>query len=244
MDDANPNPYQAPATDTPTEDPGWGDLPGERPLQNSDRSWVGQVARGGNWMFTGLLLGFSADIFAGWIPSLAPVIKFIPSAIYFLGIWMLTSPEPGKRVAGWAMRAPTRGMNTLSMLSSCVLVWLDYFPTIDSNWLRGLGMLFSGAALVPTAFYFSALFARVPNLALAKQSRLVFLALAIVLLGAGLLSMLFASNPWLISESNSKSLLLPLSVVLILSTMALVLWRLWLLSQFVKALHRLRERVG
>ena len=185
-------------------------------------------------MFLGMLLEFCTNRLAERIPSVGPIIELCPDVVYFVGIWMLTAPEPVDSHRAIGIRALTRGVGVLTVTFDVVFAAVSYLPDLHLLAIRVFGIILGSVLFIFTAFHLANLAVRIPDLRLATQARFVATSLAIIsiLLGGGILYV--ESDNSIVESIRGNILLIAAAIPVILITFVFAIWHLLILRRFHK----------
>jgi len=217
-------------------------------LSQSPTDWVARLARGANCVFFGVVLNMMTNGLAKRISSVGPIIELLPDVVFFIGIWMLTAPEPGEPNSALGFRGLTRGLSVLSVTYDIVFAGVSFVTSLNTIPMRGVGQILGGILSVLIAFHVANLATRIPDSRLATHARFVMtgsgiiaLIIAAILLGGVFLPVGISH---LIRESirGSTGYLLSVFIVVILVAFVLDMWRLWIFYRFQKLLTQQATR--
>lgn len=185
-------------------------------------------------MFLGMLLDFCTNRLAEQIPSVGPLIELCPDVVYFIGVWMLTSPEPVESDRVLGIRAITRSVGVLAVAFDVVFAAVSYIPTVNLFPLRGVGLILGSVVLFLIAFHLAALSVRIPDFRLAAQSRFVISGLAVIALLLGGFVLYIEKFPSVRESIRGNTLVIAAAIPVVLVTFVFAFWCLWIFHRFHK----------
>lgn len=209
-------------------------------LRESSPDWVARIGQGANWMFLGLLLSFCTSSLAKRVPYAGPIIDLLPDVAWFAGVWMLTTREPGKPQVGVSIRRVTRGVSVLGIAFDVVAAGLSYGQDPDSLFLRGVALILGAVQLLCIAFLMAALAERIPDLRLARQSRFVITALAVISLLLGGFAVYVTGNVSVRDAVRGNTAIILAAIPVLLVTFVFGFWFLWILHR----IHRVASEAA
>jgi hypothetical protein len=174
-------------------------------LRFAEPGWVRTLARGATWVLAGVLVGFIAGVAAAVVAAQGAVlpavlIASVPQVPYVLGIWWLTSPEPGgldgddpvsRAIARWgAVTAVAIGAASIALINA---------PALTNQALDTVEGLAGTVAYFALLVYTRKLALRLPDARLAKHTRTVMwgivVSYGVIVVGAVVLGVLVATGP-------------------------------------------------
>jgi len=207
-------------------------------LSQSPPDWVARLARGANCVFFGLVFGLMTNGLAEGISSVGPIIELLPDVVFFIGIWMLTAPEPGEPNSALGVRGLTRGLSVLSVTYDIVFAGVSFVPSLNTMPMVGVGLILDGILFVPIAFHVANLATRIPNSRLATHARFVMTGLGIVAIAFGGVFLPVGTDLPIRESIRGNTLLItaaiPVFIVLLLVAMVVEIWCLWIFYRFRK----------
>ena len=174
-------------------------------LRFSNPDWVLNLARGARWLIWSVLLGFILGMFSGVIEVVVPIeplvvslLTFIPSAISLVGVWLFTSPEPGRdELSAFTIRQAVRWVTVVMVGLGLLSIALEDIHVVVATTVGGLSGVISLAQYIMLFVLARRLALRIPNNKLAKQTRTVMWGVIISMGGAflsGLVGVLLMSQ--------------------------------------------------
>ncbi len=160
----------------------------------SDPAWVGTLASGAAWIVWGELLGLVVSVCSFvfgvmlFVPPWLDLVNLVPALVALVGNWLITSGEPGAgHHSDLSLRLFVRWTTVGGIVISMPSVMMAYTWPLMSQWLGMAGVAVSLVASVGLCVYVRRLALRVPDYALAKQTRIVMWGFLSVI-GGGVLS--------------------------------------------------------
>ena len=211
-------------------------------LRDASPDWVARLSRGATWTYTGALLDLCTSNLAERWATVGPIIGLLPDVAYLAGIWLLTSPEPGRPNLSISMRGLARGFCLLSMACDLVVTGVRYVPDANVMAVRGIGMMFGAVLLLFAGFHLASIAMRIPDERLASHTRFVLTSLAVLsFLFGGLISCVESADS--IRESiRGHTIVIWLALPAVVFTLILAFACIWVFYRFQKILTELAKR--
>lgn len=155
-------------------------------LRYADPRWLDRVYRGCWIMLWGLLITVVASALIGCLASIVGAPRFvhilgpIGGAVSFMGVWLLTSPDPSainderfatsRRIVRFATLVGV-GQSVVAMMAQQYQPSTGFFLILGV--VSAVGALVGGVGEVAKFYYFKSLAERIPNPTLATRARWV-----------------------------------------------------------------------
>jgi len=203
-------------------------------LRDSCPKWVTRLGHGANWVFLGLLLDLCTNNCAERAAYAGPIINLLPDVVFFVGIWLLTSPEPGHTRRAVGIRGLTRGVGVLSVGYDIALAGLGYVPDLRIWGFRAIGLTLGSLVLLLTGFHVANLAMRIPDTRLASFAKCVIIGLAILSLLVGSCMAFVESNPSVRESMRGNTTVILVAIPVVFSALILGFTCLWIFYRFQK----------
>lgn len=214
-------------------------------LRFSDPDWVRTLARGANWILWSVLIGIAIGIIGAVVLAIMnfnsssvnrvdPVIALLsalPSLIYVVGVWSITSPEPGViEQVGLPLRILIRWAAVLS----CVITFLSSGARLTAPMMAGT-IDMAGSIVGFVGFFALFVFARrlalrVPDYNLAKQTKIVMWGIVVSQSGMILFGILMA----LLGGAGAGSGVAVVAIPICMLAVAYLVFAIWSLVLLVR----------
>lgn len=203
-------------------------------LRYCDPQWVGRLASGIRFIVAaiavsvGLLCCGRGMLWQGASTGIQAIFDLLPAALALIGLWRLTSPDPGKQELqpGFDVRQGARAAAVagfiLDMACLAAAVAGNQWIETGSGW-AGLAVFVAGTLAV--GIYVRRLTLRIPDIGLAQRTRWATWGLA----GCG--TMLGVAGPWVLSYGLA---VLPLYLVAIWSGVGLLFFGIFALIVLIQ----------
>ncbi len=168
-------------------------------LQFCDPAWVKQLARGANFMLGSVAVFYVATFAALWLFELVMIargdsasrastsvmvssaIVVVAGAVLTLGIWFITSREPGRAKGGATARYLARGLILGAIACHVVLAVIAGMETaLPIKAFQFIGMLLMLAGVLALLEYLRRLALRGPDVRLAMQTLILMIAFGLL----------------------------------------------------------------
>ena len=213
----------------PTEEP-----PPVLLLRDSCPRWVTRLGHGASWVYLGVLLDLCTDNCAKRAAYIGPIINLLPDVVFFVGVWMLTSPEPGQARSPVGIRGLTRSLGVLALAYDIGLAGLDYVPELHMWGFRAIGLVLGSIVLLLTGFHVANLAMRIPDTRLASLAKSVLTGLAILALLVGSCMAYVESNPSVRESMRGNTAVIWAAIPVVFSALILGFACLWIFYRFQK----------
>ncbi len=219
-------------------------------LRFSDPAWVRTLASGMGWIVAGIVCFIAAVVVTlteqpGTFLGLSPLFGIPAALVTLVGYWQLTTPDPARidTDAIFTARRLVRVTITTALVWNAMWapVALAAALPLDPRFVQMLGQALGLLAIAALFGYVRHLALRFPNTRLASQSRLVALAVTLIVPAVPVWSLphivqhVFDQLLWM--EPFLSKLCLVLALAFLILCLILAIWSFTLIVRCCKALH-------
>ncbi len=225
-------------------------------LRYSDPAWVRSLARGMTWILWSMVISLTFAVMSLAVPfvffthqpgppaylePLLQVIGLIPQALFLVGIWFLTMPEPGViEKSDWSLRNVVRWTVIFSAVFAMINAGFSMTSELGSAVAGLLGGILGLVAYITLFVFARRLALRVPDYDLAKQTRIVMWGFIACLIGFVLAGILAVALAIASAGAGFAVALIPVCLVFV-AYLVFVVWTLILVIRYRRVFYDATE---